>query len=123
MTTEHKIKQVLTDHLDIKTEDFSIERAHRVGKVKSQADYKPRTVIAQFLSYKTREQVLNKKKLLKGKNIYIREDFSDKIQEKRRELIPQMYEARRNNMIASLRYDKLITRPRMPTVGNGNDEG
>ena len=123
MTTEHKIKQVLTDHLDIKTEDFSIERAHRVGKVKSQADYKPRTVIAKFLSYKTREQVLNKKKLLKGKNIYIREDFSDKIQEKRRELIPQMYEARRNNMIAFLRYDKLITRPRMPTVGNDNDEG
>ena len=123
MTTEHKIKQVLTDHLDVKTEDFSIERAHRVGKVKSQADYKPRTVIAKFLSYKTREQVLNKKKLLKGKNIFIREDFSDKIQEKRRELIPQMYEARRNNMIAFLRYDKLITRPRMPTVGNDNDEG
>ena len=68
-------------------------------------------------------EILNKKKLLKGKNIFIREDFSDKIQEKRRELMPQMYEARRNNMIAFLRYDKLITRPRMPTVGNDNDEG
>lgn len=123
IATEHKIKQVLTDYLDMKTEDFSIERAHRVGKVKSQADYKPRTVIAKFLSYKTREQILNKKKLLKGKNIFIREDFSDKIQEKRRELMPQMYEARRNNMIAFLRYDKLITRPRMPTVGNDDVEG
>ena len=35
MATEHKIKQILSDHLDIETEDFSIERAHRVGKVKS----------------------------------------------------------------------------------------
>ena len=48
MATENKIKQVLTDHLDVKTEDFSVERAHRVGKVKSQADYKPRTAIAKF---------------------------------------------------------------------------
>ena len=48
MGTEHKIKQVLSDHLDIKTEDFSIERAHRVGKVKSQAGYKPRPVIAKL---------------------------------------------------------------------------
>ena len=37
--------------------------------------------------------------------------------------MPQMYEARRNNMIAFLRYDKLITRPWMPTVGNDNDKG
>ena len=74
MATEHKIKQVLTDHLDIKTEDFSIERAHRVGKVKSQAGYKPRTVIAKLLSYKTCE-ILNKKKLLKDKNIYSRRFF------------------------------------------------
>ena len=58
--------------------------------------------------------------VIQGKNIFIREDFSDKIQEKCRELMPQMYEARRNNMIAFLRYDKLITRPRMPTVGNDN---
>jgi hypothetical protein len=52
-----------------------------------------------------------KKSLLKGSNIYVREDFSDKIQEKRRELMRQMYEARQNNMIAILHYDKLITRP------------
>ena len=66
---------------------------------------------------------MNKKKLLKGKNIFIREDFCNKIQENCRELMPQMYEARRNNMIAFLCYDKLITRPRMSTVGNDNDEG
>ena len=39
----------------------------------------------------------------------------DKVLAKRRELVPKMFEARRNGMVAYLRYDKLITHSRNNT--------
>ena len=115
--TEVKVAQVLKDKLQIK--DFCIERAHRVGRKRVSTDSsKPRVVIAKFLNYKTREAVMANKKKLKGSNIYVREDFSEPVLEKRRRLIPQMQEARRDGKIAFLRYNKLITFPRSnPTSG------
>ena len=61
--------------------------------------------MAKFANHKIRNAVLNERKHLKGTNIFIREDFSDKVLAKRRELVPKMFEARRNGMVAYLRYD------------------
>ena len=71
--------------------------------------------MAKFANHKIRNAVLNERKQLKGTNIFIREDFSDKVLDKRRELVPKMFEARRNGMVAYLRYDKLITHSRNNT--------
>ena len=69
-----------------------------------------------------RQLVLSKKKSLQGTNIYVREDFSDKIEAKRTELLPQMYEPRQNHMIAFLQYDRFITYPRSTRMANTGEE-
>ena len=50
---------------------------------------------------------------LKGLIYLLEKIFSDKILAKRRELVPKMFEARRNGKVAHLRYDKLITHSRV----------
>lgn len=64
--------------------------------------------MAKFLNYKDREKILKSRRMLKGTRISIREDYSDRVAEKRSELIPKMLEERNNGKVAYLRYDKLI---------------
>ena len=74
----------------IETTNETIQRAHRIGK------YVSRSIIAKFSNFKTCGEIMKEKKRLTGSKIYVREDFSDQIMAKRRELLPKMHEARRN---------------------------
>ncbi|CAH3028688.1 unnamed protein product [Porites evermanni] len=85
--------------------DFVIERAHGVGRPRS--DSKPRKIVARFLNYKDLEAVFKAKKKLHGTNMFVNEDYSDRVIKKRRELMPKLKEARRKNQRAFLRFDKL----------------
>ena len=93
LTTEKKIKEFMSTKLNIQTDEYTIERAHRVGKQDTTG--KPRSIVAKFNNYKLKESVMKNKKSLKGTNIYVREDFSQKVLAKRKELLPQMYEERK----------------------------
>ena len=106
--SEHKVKDLISNTLQIDADNIEIERAHRVGKKRPTSD-KPRTIVAKFLNYKHRDMVLNERRKLKGSNLIIREDFSDRVVAKR-ELLPQMFEARKEGKIAYLSYDKLVIR-------------
>ena len=91
--SEHKVKRLkdlISNTLQIDADNIEIERAHRVGKKRPTSD-KPRTIVAKFLNYKHRGMVLNERRKLKGSNLIIREDFSDRVVAKRRELLPQMF--------------------------------
>jgi hypothetical protein len=57
LATENKVKQILTEKLQIKTDEFTIERAHRVGRAR-QSTNRPRTAIMKFQSFKTHELIL-----------------------------------------------------------------
>lgn len=81
--------------------DFVVERAHRVGRPRS--DSKPRKIVARF-----REAVFKAKKKLHGTNMFVNEDYSDRVIKKRTELMPKLKEARRKNQRAFLRFDKLV---------------
>ena len=105
------MKEIISIKLGIETNNYTIERANRVGHARSPSN-KPQTIVAKFANHKIRNAVLNGRKQLKGTNIFIREDFSDKILANPRELVPKMFEARRNGMGAYLCYDKLITHSR-----------
>ena len=61
--TEAKVKQVLTDNLDLDAENIVIERAHRVG---SRKPGKSRSIVAKFQIYKDREKIFRAKRKLKG---------------------------------------------------------
>ena len=117
-TTENKIKEIISTKLNIQTDEFTIERAHRVGK--QYTSDKPRPIVAKFNNYKVKESIMKNKKGLKGSSVYIREDFSQKVLARRKELLPKMYEERKNGNIAVLRYDKLVVYPdrRLPPRDN-----
>ena len=57
LATENKVKQILTEKLQIKTDEFTIERAHRVGRAR-QSTNRPHTEIMKFQSFKTHELIL-----------------------------------------------------------------
>lgn len=117
--SEENVRKVLKDQLKLDDEDIIIERAHRVGKRKPG---KCRSIVAKFLSYKDREQVFKSKRKLKGTKITVREDFSDKVNKKRQELLPKMHEARKEGKTAYLSFDKLIIRdqPRYIDYNDGD---
>jgi len=60
--------------------------------------------------YEDKEEILRKTQFLAGSNIYIAEDFSKKVRDKRTELRKFMKQTKKRQPLAkmSLRYDKLI---------------
>ena len=96
--------------MQIDHRQIEIERAHHSGKPASMSN-KPRPITVKLLRHKDKLSILAKAKTLKGSNIYINEDFSDTVRQKRRELLPEMKAAQERGDIAYLRYDKLIVHP------------
>ena len=74
--SESKIKQLISRHMPEVSTDLVIERAHRVGRPRS--DSKPRKIVTQFLNYKDRETIFKAKKKLHGTNMFVNEDYSDR---------------------------------------------
>lgn len=105
--SEAHVKKIISDHMDLDVNAINIERAHRVGPKKSSSE-KPRAIVAKFLDYKDREMVFKAKRNLKGTNVFVREDYSERVAEKRKNLIPKMMEERKKGKKAYLRFDKLI---------------
>ena len=98
---------------------MEIERAHRSGNPSGYSGKRPRPIVIKFLRHKDKMAVLGKAKELKGTSIYMNEDYSEGVKQKRRELIPAMKAARERGDIAYIRYDKLIVHP--PTQKHGNE--
>lgn len=88
--------------LGVKVEANDIERAHRVAGGKF-----PRAIVVKFLSFKIREEVFRRKKNLKGSDIVISEDFSQRVIEDRRILLAEMVHARQDHHDAIVTFDKL----------------
>lgn len=108
--SEEKVRNILKTKLGM-TNTVHIERAHRVGPV-SQGRINPRTIIVKLTHYKDREEVFRNARKLKGTRIYVNEDLSDRVLEKRREQIDLLHEARQQGKIAYFSYDRLIIKDR-----------
>lgn len=113
--SEKKVKEILETKLGL-SRDIELERVHRIARKESSdgtaAVNKPRGIIAKFLRFKDKSDVLANAKKLKGTDIFINEDFIDSVRKRRKELLPEMWAARNRGEIAFLRYDKLITYPK-----------
>lgn len=66
-------------------------------------------VLVQFANLRKKIEILAARKNLKGTNIYVREDFTTKIVQQRKELIPLLRTKREQGEKAVLRFNKLIT--------------
>ena len=65
----------------------------------------------KLLRFKDKEEILRRGSKLKGSKIYVNEDFTERVRQKRSELWPQLKEALDRGMVAYLRYDQLIVHP------------
>lgn len=81
--SEDKVKKLLSEKLQIDHRKIELERAHKTGKP-SPSSTRPRPIVVKFLRYKDKMEVLSKAKALKGTDIFINEDFSEAVRQKRK---------------------------------------
>lgn len=100
------IIKLLRKNMDIHITSQEINNAYRLGAKK---DSKPRPILVTFITNWRKNEILkNKKKLDSG--IYIKEDLSKEILEKRKELMPQLKEERAKGKICYFVRDKIVTK-------------
>lgn len=102
---EKEILAFFKDSIKIDCTVENIDFIKRLG-VKKNDTFRP--VIVGFTTWRMKRLVLLNSKKLKGSSLVISEDFPHVVVKKRRELVPQMLEARRNGKFAILKYDRLI---------------
>ena len=80
-------------------DQIEFQRVHRVGKRVSSSG-KPRQIIARFLKYPQREEVMSNARKLKGKNFGISPDLSSEILERRKKKMKQFKQAKKDGKTA-----------------------
>lgn len=107
---ELKVQQMFSSNLELDCTKIEMERVQRIGQY--QEGGRPRKIMVNLLRLKDKQHILSSVKKLKGTNIYINEDFSGAVQQKRKELWPKLKVARERGERAWLRYDKLVIGPK-----------
>ncbi|XP_063629976.1 uncharacterized protein LOC134801366 [Cydia splendana] len=97
------VKTILKDY-KIMVEDHEINKIHRIGK--EARDEKSRPILLGLVSNRKKGEIMRNKK--KSKKLYMSEDYSREIMEKRKELQSKLIEERNKGNIAYLLQDKLI---------------
>ena len=105
--TEKKVASVLRENMGF-TEIPHIERAHRIGK----ASEMPRSIVAKLTHYKDRDTILRSGRNLKGSNIYVRDDVSERVQKRRKDQMEKLKEAKNQGKIAYFILDRLVVKDR-----------
>ena len=129
---EEKVKEEIKAKLGIKTELIT-ERAHRVRRKRphprhpengSKITSKPGPVVARFAFWKQKDKVMWAARESKPKDVQFLEDYSRKMLEKRRELIPELIAERKKGCRTFLVMDKLVvTDTCKPPDGHGIVDG
>ncbi|MPC50234.1 hypothetical protein E2C01_044058 [Portunus trituberculatus] len=102
--TAERVQKLLADKMQHR--DLTLERAHGVGQRVAQ---RPRPVVVRFF-------IMRKARKLKGTNIYVNDHLCSASQEKRRQQLPRLKQARSEGKIAFFRHTKLVIREREPVL-------
>lgn len=105
--TTQSVHKLLSEKMDLPA--MSIERAHRVGR--PSAD-RPRNIVVSFNRLADRETTMRSSRKLKGSGIYINDDLCAASQQKKKEQMPMLREARARGKIAYFKHTRLIIRDR-----------
>lgn len=100
-----RVQEIIKGDLKITLESSDVSKIHRIGLTKVN---KIRPVLIAFANSWKRSEILKNKKNLK--EVYITEDFTKEVSEKRRELIPKLIEERAKGNFAYIKYDKLVVK-------------
>jgi hypothetical protein len=76
--TDRLVLDLVNNKLGIDLDATCIDRSHRVGRVpvRSAESDRPRPLLVRFISYRYRRLVMDKKSMLRGTNIVVREDLT-----------------------------------------------
>lgn len=88
--------------LGIQVGPSSIERAHRIGRFSTAKD---RPIVAQFCSFKDKQNILSNAHKLKGSRLSLSKDFSLRVRSERKKLLDF---AKEHNEKFKLRFNRLI---------------
>ena len=77
---------------------------------KSKEGNPPRTIVCRILNYKDKVKILRYAKKLKGKNIFINEDFYQATLDRRPELWKEVKCLREEGKIAYLQYKSIVVK-------------
>lgn len=101
------VLEVFNTKMKINCVNMEIESTRRKGKKGG----KPRPIIVTLTTLKRKYEILQNKKLLENYNYYIKEDYPQKVLEKRKLLQEQAKEEREKGNKTYIKYDKLIIIP------------
>lgn len=105
-----RTKNVIKHDLNIVVEDVEIKDIKRLG---AHTENKIRPILLSFNNNLKRREILRNKKKFKN-NVYVKEDFTKDVLEKRRHLQTKLRNEIENGKHAYIRYDKLISIPASP---------
>ena len=108
-TTAEAVRRTFEHDLKMPTEQvrsLAIEWAHRTGG----KAHRDRTIVVKFASFKAKDAVLQ---AAKPRGVYVNEDFSMRVVNRRRELLPEMRAAGEHGKSMYLSLDKLIIKDRL----------
>ena len=105
--------------------DLNIERAHRIGKLPPQPSHqhdgskvkvRPKPIIVRFQLWKEKQMVVKKAHQLMPESIQFYEDYSKRTLERRKEMIPELVQARKRGKRVFLVMDRLIVTDAGPNL-------
>ena len=94
----------INEYMDLNLSTRDIEWAHRVGKPTKNG----RRIVAKCWEYQTKEKIIKNGRKFAGTKIGVSHDFSERVREARRALLPQLKQTKEENRRATLVYDHLI---------------
>ena len=94
-------------------EKLSVDRAHRVGKPRpefggSKVRSQPRPIVVRFHHGKVKEKVMKAAREIKPDGLKFYEDFSQRILQRRKKLIPELIKIRKQGKKAFLVMDRIV---------------
>lgn len=99
--TQKKVESLIKEKLNV---DVSLESALRIGKTDVRQDndrpVRPRPIIARFVRYQQKREVMMRVSKLKGTNVYFNDDVCAATLEKRKPKIEELREMRKQGFIA-----------------------
>ncbi|XP_026488654.1 uncharacterized protein LOC113404903 [Vanessa tameamea] len=101
-----KVKKIFNKDININVEAFEINNIYRIGK--RSPGVKPRPVLLSFVNAWKKNEIMKVRKNLK--DIYVTEDYTKEVLEKRKLLQTRLNEERNKGNFAYLKYDKLVVK-------------
>ena len=98
---EGRLRDLLIDKLEMH-DDVKFDRVHRINSRQDSP------VIACCTFFKQKQAIMKARKMLKGTDIFINDDFTDRVRGIRKSLAPHLRKAREDGKRATLVFDHLL---------------